>query len=64
MGLGTEYNVNLAHFFYPPKLEKSQVQAILDELSIDMEASWTPSKLVNQLDKHIVSQDKAKRVIA
>ena len=23
MGLGTDYNVNLAHFFYPPKLEKS-----------------------------------------
>lgn len=34
------------------------------ELKRDMEESWTPSKLVAALDKHIVSQDKAKRVIA
>ena len=29
-----------------------------------MEAEWTPSRLVEQLNKHIVSQSKAKRVIA
>lgn len=34
------------------------------ELKRDMEESWTPSKLVAALDKHIISQDKAKRVIA
>ena len=29
-----------------------------------MEAAWTPSKLVKEIDKHIVSQHKAKRIIA
>ena len=29
-----------------------------------MDQQWTPSKLVTELDKHIVSQKKAKRVIA
>lgn len=29
-----------------------------------MDHQWTPSKLVAELDKHIVSQKKAKRVIA
>ena len=29
-----------------------------------MDNSWTPSKLVQAIDKHIISQAKAKRVIA
>ncbi len=29
-----------------------------------MENVWTPSKLVDTLDKHIVSQKKAKKIIA
>jgi ATP-dependent HslUV protease ATP-binding subunit HslU len=29
-----------------------------------MESDWTPSRLVTALNKHIVSQDKAKRIIA
>jgi ATP-dependent protease Clp ATPase subunit len=47
-----------------PKIEKSDSEKIMAELKRDMEESWTPSKLVAALDKHIISQDKAKRVIA
>ena len=64
MDLGSNFNVGLAHFFSLPKLDKNEAADILEELKIDMEASWTPSKLVNELNKHIISQDKAKRIIA
>ncbi len=37
---------------------------IIQELQLDMEIAWTPSKLVEKLDKHIVSQGKAKKIIA
>lgn len=36
----------------------------MSEVSADLESSWTPSKLVETLDKHIVSQSKAKRIIS
>jgi hypothetical protein len=36
-------------------MNKTDAEAILNELKIDMEEKWTPSKLVAALDKHIVS---------
>lgn len=57
-------NVGLAAFYSLPKLDKKEAEAILQELRSDMDHQWTPSKLVAELDKHIVSQTKAKRVIA
>ena len=57
-------NVCLAAFYSLPKLGKEESESILQELRVDMDHQWTPSKLVAELDKHIVSQKKAKRVIA
>lgn len=57
-------NVGLAAFYSLPKLDKTEAENILAELRTDMDHQWTPSKLVEELDKHIVSQTKAKRVIA
>jgi len=34
------------------------------ELGSDIEQMWTPSKLVATLDKHIISQTKAKKIIS
>ena len=62
--LGDEFNTGLTQYFTLPKLQKSEGQLILTELQTDMDADWTPSKLVAALNKHIVSQDKAKRIIA
>ena len=45
-------------------MDKDEAEAILNELKIDMEDKWTPSKLVAAIDKHIVSQGKAKKTIA
>lgn len=36
----------------------------MSEVSVDIESSWTPSKLVETLDKHIISQSKAKKIIS
>ena len=57
-------NVGLAAFYSLPKLEKNEAEQILAELRSDMDQQWTPSKLVAELDSHIISQSKAKRVIA
>ena len=54
----------MAAFYSLPKLESSEADQILLELRKDMDEQWTPSRLVTELDKHIVSQSKAKRVIA
>jgi ATP-dependent protease Clp ATPase subunit len=66
MGDNLMYNVQkrFAEFYRLPSMERSEAEAILAELQVDMESSWTPSKLVAELDKHIVSQHKAKRTIA
>lgn len=58
------YYKSLGAFFELPKVEKKDAEDIFNELKQDMEDSMTPSKLVGQLDKHIISQTKAKRVIA
>jgi len=58
------YNDDLSAFYTLPRLDKPDCDAILEELRSDMDHQWTPSKLVAELDKHIVSQSKAKRVIA
>ena len=64
VNLGGNYNVNLAHFFFLPKFDKTEAEQILAEIQRDSESVWTPSKLVQQLNRHIVSQHKAKRIIA
>ena len=64
INLGGNYSVNLAHFFFLPKFDKTEAEQILAEIRKDSESIWTPSKLVQQLNRHIVSQDKAKRIIA
>lgn len=38
-----------------PKLEKDEVDFILEELRTDLDQQWTPSRLVAELDEHIVS---------
>ncbi len=48
-------NVGLAAFYSLPKLGKEEADQILQELRVDMDHQWTPSKLVAELDKHIVS---------
>ena len=48
-------NVGLAAFYSLPKIEKTEGEAIMQELRSDMDEQWTPSKLVAELDKHIVS---------
>lgn len=53
--MGKNWNNSLTHFFQLPKIEKSDSDVIMAELKRDMEESWTPSKLVAALDKHIVS---------
>ena len=47
--------MGLAAFYSLPKLEPTEIDAILKELKTDLDAQWTPSKLVAELDKHIVS---------
>ena len=49
-------NVGLASFYSLPKLEKGDAEAILKELRTDLEHQWTPSRLVAELDQHIISQ--------
>ena len=49
------YSQGFAEFYSLPPLERAEADAILAELKSDMEASWTPSKLVAELNKHIVS---------
>ena len=56
--------MGLASFFSLPKLEKSEAEQIIEELRKDMDHQWTPSRLVAEIDKHIISQSRAKRVIA
>ena len=53
-------------FFQLPKLTKSECDLVIEEVKHDLDSSgvWTPSKLVSTLDKHIVSQTKAKKIIA
>jgi hypothetical protein len=55
VNLGGNYNVNLAHFFFLPKFDKTEAEQILAEIQRDSESVWTPSKLVQQLNRHIVS---------
>ena len=57
-------NNNNVEFFQLPKLSKSDSDIIFEEVATDMESIWTPSKLVETLDKHIISQKKAKKIIA
>jgi ATP-dependent HslUV protease ATP-binding subunit HslU len=47
-------------------LGKPEQDKILGEVRLDLESNgvWTPSKLVDTLNKHIVSQQKAKKIIA
>ena len=49
------FNVSLTHFFSLPQLEKKDCELILGEIRKDMDNSWTPSKLVQAIDKHIIS---------
>jgi len=47
--------VGLAAFYSLPKLDGHEADQILLELRKDMDEQWTPSRLVAELDKHIVS---------
>lgn len=49
-----------------PRLSKAEQDAVLAEVKHDLEGNgvWTPSKLVETLNKHIVSQGKAKKIIS
>ena len=51
-------------FFQLPKLSKGDIDQIISEISGDAENGWTPSKLVETLNDFIISQDKAKKIIA
>lgn len=75
-GLKYIYRVNLKYalipssqtigYFHLPRLTKSESDAVLQDVKADINSNgvWTPSKLVQALDKQIVSQQKAKRIIA
>ena len=45
----------LLEYFTLPKLTKADTDMIMLELRHDIESVWTPSKLVQTLDKHIIS---------
>lgn len=49
-----------------PRLTKQDQDQIVSEVKHDLENSgvWTPSKLVEALNRQIVSQQKAKKIIA
>jgi len=51
------YNILYIDFFQLPRLTKPESEIILDEVKHDLEGSsiWTPSKLVETLNKHIIS---------
>jgi hypothetical protein len=47
--------ITCIEFFTIPRLTQQDADAIMNELKTDMEQSWTPSKLVETLNKHIIS---------
>ncbi|CDW88847.1 heat shock protein atpase subunit [Stylonychia lemnae] len=55
---------HISDFYSIPKLSKVEADAIMREISQDLDQIQTPSKLVESLDKYIVSQAKPKKIIA
>ena len=54
----------VAEFFKTPKLTLPDADKIVKEVSGDGSRDWTPQKLMEALDQHVVSQNQAKRLVA
>jgi ATP-dependent protease Clp ATPase subunit len=54
----------VAEFFKTPKLTLPDAEKIVKEVGGDGSRDWTPQKLMEALDQHVVSQNQAKRLVA